>query len=214
MEGPPGDTPGLGLLDGHTVLRAPKITTRTRGEALGATVEGYEIHMGRTITALPPLLRVRARDGAAVDGEPDGAISADGRVLGTYLHGLLDAPAFLAALLARTGRGDFADVAALPSAAADKEAQDDRLADHLLSRQLQKPLHQTFLILLSDGNTPIRGDSRSKTRSGLLEKSFLTEKSEKLLRGLIAACGPESRSPAACHDHGPVHQAETAPLSS
>ena len=123
LEGPPGETLGLGLLEVDTVLEAAKILAlRERSCALsGAPARGYEIHMGRTDG--PGRQRPMLRGG---DGE-DGAMSADGRVLGCYLHGLLAADGYRAALLerirARTG-------AAL-AYEARVEAALDALARHL-----------------------------------------------------------------------------------
>jgi adenosylcobyric acid synthase len=123
-EGPPGDTPGLGLLDVETELAAPKVTRRTRGVSLlpGAgevPVEGYRIHMGRTRgpdTARPV---VRLAEG------PDGAVSPDGRVMGCYLHGLFAADGFRRAFLAALG------VASGLAYEARVEATLEALADHL-----------------------------------------------------------------------------------
>lgn len=135
VEGTPGETAGLGLLDARTVLRAPKVTTRTGGQLAGSGegVDGYEIHMGRTEVRAAPLLRITRRSGAPLaEPEDEGAVSPDGHVVGTYLHGLLDSPAALAALLRRVRPGDaFADVEALSDAAADRDAQYDRLAAHV-----------------------------------------------------------------------------------
>jgi adenosylcobyric acid synthase len=123
-EGPPGDTPGLGLLDVETELVAPKVTRRTGGVALlpGAgevPVEGYRIHMGRTRgpdTARPV---VRLSEG------PDGAVSPDGRVMGCYLHGLFAADGFRRAFLAALG------VASGLAYEARVDATLEALADHL-----------------------------------------------------------------------------------
>ncbi|HYE49393.1 MAG TPA: cobyric acid synthase [Azospirillaceae bacterium] len=104
IEGPPGEAPGLGLLDVETVLAGPKQLRRTRGALAGgaplrgAPVEGYEIHMGRT--GGPD---ADARPFAVLEGGPDGAASPDGRVRGTYLHGLFGGGAARAALLAWIG---------------------------------------------------------------------------------------------------------------
>jgi adenosylcobyric acid synthase len=97
LEGPPGEAAGLGLLEMDTVLEPAKVLAlRERRCALsGEPARGYEIHMGRTIG--PGLARPLLRGG---DGE-DGAVSADGRVMGCYLHGLLAADGYRAALLGR-----------------------------------------------------------------------------------------------------------------
>ena len=100
IEGPSQEIAGLGLLDVETELRGDKALHRVAGTALGAAFTGYEMHMGQTTgagTALP-FARIE-------DGRPDGAISADGLVLGTYCHGLLGAADLRAALLSRIGAG-------------------------------------------------------------------------------------------------------------
>jgi adenosylcobyric acid synthase len=99
VEGPPGGVDGLGLLDVVTVMGPEKRLARVEGvhPASGAPVRGYEIHMGRTEG--PDLVR----PWLSVEGRPEGAESADGRVRGTYLHGLFAADAFRAAWLAELG---------------------------------------------------------------------------------------------------------------
>lgn len=80
---------GLGLLDVRTVLGPRKALRKVAGLALETRFEGYEMHMGVTTGA------DCARPFAELEGiGPDGAISADGRVMGTYCHGLLGGPAF------------------------------------------------------------------------------------------------------------------------
>lgn len=99
IEGPAGETAGLGLLDVTTVMTADKRLTRTSAThtATGAAIEGYEIHIGRTEGP------ARARPFAAIAGEPEGAVSFDGRIIGTYLHGMFAGDAFRAAFLAQLG---------------------------------------------------------------------------------------------------------------
>jgi adenosylcobyric acid synthase len=85
IEGPAGRVAGLGLLDVETVLLPAKHLREVTGVTLAdaAPFRGYEMHMGVTTgaDAARPLLRF-------ADGRPDGAISGDGRVSGTYVHGL------------------------------------------------------------------------------------------------------------------------------
>ncbi|HEV2547408.1 MAG TPA: cobyric acid synthase [Stellaceae bacterium] len=99
IEGPPGEAPGLGLLDVETALTAEKVLVETSGveRASGAAVRGYEMHAGRTTgaDAARPLLHLA--------GRADGAVSADGRVCGCHLHGLFASDAFRRTFLARLG---------------------------------------------------------------------------------------------------------------
>lgn len=99
IEGEPGVTPGLGLLDVETVMHADKRLARITAVHAGSgmTVSGYEIHIGRTEGP------DRARPFAHVDGLPEGARSPDGRVEGSYLHGLFAQDAFRSAWLAALG---------------------------------------------------------------------------------------------------------------
>jgi adenosylcobyric acid synthase len=89
---------GLGCLPVTTVLAPGKVTRRVRARLApdGVPFEAYEIHVGRTRTdgPLAPLALVEEGGGQRADG----AVSADGRVWGTYLHGLFDAPAVRTAL--------------------------------------------------------------------------------------------------------------------
>ena len=108
VEGPVGDAPGLGLLDVKTVLSADKTLLRVAGheESSGQAVRGYEIHLGETAgpDRRQPWLRLE-------DGRPEGAVSADGRIMGSYVHGLFAADSFRHAFLARLRAGRFADTA-------------------------------------------------------------------------------------------------------
>jgi len=120
-EGPPGVAEGLGLLDVETVLSDEKRLEPVRGDTGGVPFSGYEMHMGAT--AGPDCARPFAR---LFDGEPEGAVSVDGRVIGTYIHGLFGNDSQRAAWLARLGAG--------PSAIAYDalvESTVDRLAAHI-----------------------------------------------------------------------------------
>ncbi len=83
---------GFGLLPVQTTLVPEKTLTRTWGvhSTSGRKVHGYEIHHGQT-KPLAENLRVALRDN---EGNPLGYMRADGRVWGTYLHGLFDADEF------------------------------------------------------------------------------------------------------------------------
>lgn len=99
-----GEMRGMGLLPCETEFTASKARTRTAAKALagplaGASIQGYEIHMGRTKRlAGQPLCRLE-------NGQEEGAVQ--GNVFGTYLHGLFDegslTEALAAWLLARKG---------------------------------------------------------------------------------------------------------------
>ena len=119
--------PGLGLLAARTVFEPEKATRRVRGRTLsaawggpGLTLDGYEIHMGRTTSDETPLQEV--------DGHLEGSVSADGRVAGTYLHGALHNDEWRAAVLAMLGRmGGGGGVSA--GSVDQRDAAFDRLAD-------------------------------------------------------------------------------------
>ncbi|WP_127077844.1 cobyric acid synthase [Rhodomicrobium lacus] len=126
IEGRPGGVPGLGLLDVETELSGDKrlaaVTGRTAAD--GVPFSGYEIHIGRTFGSdtARPLVLVH-EDGSC---RPDGAVSADGCVMGTYVHGLFADDRQRAAWLARLG--------GKPAALSYETAMDatlDRLAAHL-----------------------------------------------------------------------------------
>ena len=95
-DGTPGSTPGLGLLQVETVMSPDKRLTRVTGQALGQRIQGYEIHLGQTSGA------DCARPFAHIP-HADGATSPDGRIAGTYLHGLFTEDGFRTAWLARLG---------------------------------------------------------------------------------------------------------------
>ncbi|MHA2901653.1 cobyric acid synthase [Ralstonia mannitolilytica] len=122
LEGAPGSSDGLGYLDFETTLEAAKQLRHVRGTLAegGAGVSGYEIHMG--VTDGPALARPAV---CLDDGRLDGAVSADGQILATYLHGLFDAPEACRALLAWAGVRD----AQAQDYAALREGSIERLAD-------------------------------------------------------------------------------------
>ncbi len=100
IEGAPGRADGLGLLDVETKLTSRKVLRRVAGvtHRSGVPVTGYEMHVG--VTTGPDTCRGPVR---LDDGRLDGAVSADGLVAGTYLHGLLESAAFRVELLASLG---------------------------------------------------------------------------------------------------------------
>jgi adenosylcobyric acid synthase len=123
---------GLGLLPSVTVFEEEKITAQVSGVHLasGAEVSGYEIHMGRSEAAVAaPLLRITERGGKRVS-DFDGAQAAEGRVWGTYLHGVFDNPGFRRHFVdaLRAARGWPALRTLTP---VDADAEFDKLAAHV-----------------------------------------------------------------------------------
>ncbi len=99
IEGAATEVPGLGHLDIETVMEAEKTVRNVVAHSLqfDLPLTGYEIHLGRTTG--PDCARPTAR----INGIEDGAMSEDGKVFGTYMHGLFGADAFRAALLGSMG---------------------------------------------------------------------------------------------------------------
>ncbi len=122
IEGKPGSVPGLGLLDLSTTMTSDKRVTETTAlhPASNTQVTGYEIHLGRTDGP------DRTRPMFTVSGQPEGAVRADGRVMGSYLHGMFTEDAFRRAFLAGLG-------ATPGNVSYDQTVDDtlDALADHL-----------------------------------------------------------------------------------
>ena len=136
VEAAAGRSAGLGLLDLQTTLTRDKRLAQVSGNcvfsaaAMGATVRGYEIHMGVSEGA------ALARSAFEIDGRGEGACSDDGQIIGTYLHGLFDDAPACAALLRWAGLHSDAAV----DSTALREASLDRIADAaepLLTRLLQ-----------------------------------------------------------------------------
>ncbi|MEE8534398.1 MAG: cobyric acid synthase CobQ, partial [Kiloniellales bacterium] len=126
IEGLPGAAEGLGLLDLETALTGDKTLVEAEGIEIesGEAVRGYEMHVG--VTSGPalerPLLTLVGRPRSA-----GGAVSADGRVLGCYLHGLFAADGFRHAFLSRLKLRAVSGLAY----EAQVESTLDALADHL-----------------------------------------------------------------------------------
>jgi adenosylcobyric acid synthase len=139
MEGEPRTEEGLGLLRVITTLEGEKTTTQVRAKVLGLPgreqeVTGYEIHLGATEVrgAGEPALMLASRNGQP-EAVPDGWVSPDGLITGTYVHGLFDADgfrqAFVSALLG--SRPESPGDPPVWSYQAFQEAQLDRLAENL-----------------------------------------------------------------------------------
>ena len=147
---------GLGLLRVRTVLRSEKITRAATGNVSRSMIfgqhssepafRGYEIHVGETVYAeeAAPFAEV-ARAGASAT-LADGAISADRRVFGTYVHGIFDDDNFRHAFLdaARAACG-LAPCAARAFVARERESRLDRLAAHV-RRSLDIEMIKSWLV--------------------------------------------------------------------
>ena len=122
IEGAPGETPGLGLLDVETRMGGDKHLTQVRAQhvASGEAFSGYEIHIGQTDGP------DRARPFAQVLGRAEGAVSGDGRVAGSYLHGMFAEDGFRRAWLSGFG-AEVSDI----GYNAGVETTLDALADHI-----------------------------------------------------------------------------------
>lgn len=134
VEGAPGSSPGLGLLDCETILTAHKSLTNITATLLPEQVplHGYEIHAGQTFgPALEiPFMRIDTTEPTNLSSERinDGACTPDNQIRGTYLHGLFESSEGMRSLLRWAGaQGDIAefDYADLC------ETEIDRLADTL-----------------------------------------------------------------------------------
>ncbi|NIZ61356.1 cobyric acid synthase CobQ [Sedimentitalea sp. CY04] len=121
VDGKAGKVTGLGLLDISTTMAGEKKVALRQAHTIGGNepVSGYEIHMGRSEG--PDC----ARAWLNVEGRPEGAVSADGRVRGSYLHGLFSSDVFRAKFLADLGHESVAGYDD------GVEATLDALADHL-----------------------------------------------------------------------------------
>ncbi len=99
IEGTAGRTQGLGLLNVETIMGGDKSLCDVEGVHIssGEPFNGYEIHIGRTTG--PDCDRPFAQ----IDGRNDGAIAPDGRVIGSYLHGMFSDDGFRRAFLADLG---------------------------------------------------------------------------------------------------------------
>lgn len=130
--------PGLGLLDTVTHFQRKKEVRRRSGhvEAIpgpvgqckGLSVEGYEIHLGRTE------LGRNAQAFARLDnGNLDGAVSQDGRIFGTYLHGLFESDSFRRGFLNALRREKGLPPRTLAPVSSRRQVLLDRLAETVRS---------------------------------------------------------------------------------
>jgi len=152
IESPDEVVLGLGLLPVETLFVAEKATHRVKARVRGGPgwlehvagqmVEGYEIHMGRT-RGNDPWLTITERGRCPVD-VADGAVSADGRVWGCYLHGLFENRHFRQAWLRGIG---WSAHDSLGGSTSNLATQLDRLAD-----EVERALNMALLKEIVWGN--------------------------------------------------------------
>lgn len=142
-EGSPAERDGLALLDVRTIF-APEKTTRLVSGRLCApmvgghfgespTFRGYEIHMGETYLekAMQPFARILPAGGVE---SFDGGVSFDGRVFGTYVHGIFDDDPFRHCFVDWVrSSANLSPAQRQAFVTADREARLNRWADHLRS---------------------------------------------------------------------------------
>ncbi|MGE6824560.1 cobyric acid synthase [Pseudomonas soli] len=135
LEGPAGSSDGLGLLAYSTVLEAEKQLRNVTGtlDLEQAPVAGYEIHAG--VTSGLALERPAVQ---LADGRADGAISADGQILATYLHGLFEGSQSCAALLRWAGLADAQTIDYEALRERDIERLADLVEQHLDTARLRE----------------------------------------------------------------------------
>ncbi|MCP1649349.1 adenosylcobyric acid synthase [Pseudomonas nitroreducens] len=134
LEGAAGESEGLGLLDLRTVLEPEKQLRNVSGRLAleDAPVSGYEIHAG--VTEGPALANPAVR---LSDGRADGALSDDGQVMGTYLHGLFESSAASAALLRWAGLREVQHIDYHTLRERDIERLADQVEAHLDTEKLR-----------------------------------------------------------------------------
>jgi len=134
LEGEAGESPGLGVLQLQTTLLPAKQLRRVTGRLAleNAAVSGYEIHMGHTTG------KALARPAVHLSATTDGAVSEDGQILGTYLHGLFEDPAARDSLLRWAGL----DVRPVPNYRTLREDGLDQLANTIETHLDLRPMWQ------------------------------------------------------------------------
>lgn len=147
VDGAGGVASGLGLLPLETDFTPEKTVIRVLGKTVehGEALEGYKIHLGQSRRLRgAPFARLTGEDGSSYE---DGACSEDGRVLGTYLHGLFDAADFRSGYLNRV-RQAFSRPTKCPGFSAREKRESSyvllaaAVRQHLDCDYLRKLLHK------------------------------------------------------------------------
>ncbi|HHV73219.1 MAG TPA: cobyric acid synthase [Thermoanaerobacterium sp.] len=140
IEGPVSEMEGLGLLDIETVILNEKITTQVKAQISDDLpdflsplrelfVDGYEIHMGISSTGEKSFSNIITRNDEKISVS-DGCVSSDGKVFGTYMHGIFENTEFTMRLvnILRSSKG-LKDIDYIEDYRKFKEREYDRLAD-------------------------------------------------------------------------------------
>ncbi len=134
VESERGSMRGMGLLGVETTFEPHKTTIQVNGTALDQyPVKGYEIHMGQSnlLESVKPFARVKGLSEHL--SRDDGAVSQDGKVWGTYIHGIFDNQKFVEALFKKLNEqtGKETSVRITEEFAVYKEKQYKKLADSI-----------------------------------------------------------------------------------
>jgi len=140
LESKAGSSNAMALFDMSTTLAPDKQLRNVRGtlaldDLVDVFITGYEIHAGITTyhSTYKPVV--------CLSHGSDGAMSADGMILGTYLHGFFESPTACTALLSWAGLNDAQpfDYHALHETAINRLA--DTIEQHMDTTQLCKLLN-------------------------------------------------------------------------
>jgi len=171
---------GVGFLNVATELTRGKTTTQVEAQptdcktGMDEIVRGYEIHMGRTDRGqVAPRFRILRRLGRGTagmyfdcDDNTDGAISDDGRVWGTYIHGVFDQPGFRRHWLNQLRwRKGLDPLPVTVSENVNRKLADaiDRWADHLERHLELAPIFDAVNLPYSQRNTGNQVVTKSQT---------------------------------------------------
>ncbi|MEW6666145.1 MAG: cobyric acid synthase [Thermodesulfobacteriota bacterium] len=133
VESPRKEVKGLGLLPVVTDLEPGKVVRKVIGTCLshGRKVSGYEIHMGKTRPVRAqgaPFLKIR--EPGKIASWEDGWQVEEGRLCGSYVHGILDSPGFRSEFLNRLRAAKGLRERPARQGRLARFHQYDRLADH------------------------------------------------------------------------------------
>jgi adenosylcobyric acid synthase len=173
-------------LDVSTVLERDKVTAQVVATSLlpfarpDVSLAGYHIHLGRTrrlsgapcfrIANVPGTVNGREGEGEMACGSEEGALAEGGRVWGTYLHGVFDAPRFRRLWLndVRERKGLLPlDVHVSDDVTGRLHSELDRWADHLARHIDLAPLASRLGMEEPPGRGASTGKELGSANSGL-----------------------------------------------